>query len=893
MKLDLNLRSEAQPGTIAEKPLHRAPGTRSRPSTAARPPGRTPPNQPLLPLDHGGPAWRSFTAFPESALCHGIVTRFAAMLARHADRLAVDDGTSSMTYAQLAGLAERVAAALPQRAGAGPIPVGILLDHEARVPAAMLGILAAGHCYVSLDAGYPQERLAAIAANAGLGAIVCSGRLQAQATRLAGPSAPLVCLDHLPDAPPTHRPLHAFAVREPSDVASILYTSGSTGAPKGVFQDDRGLLHDVMQYANAIHLRPDDRLTMLYSAGTGGAVRDIWGALLTGASLHPRSPRQGATVLADFLRLGRPSIYHAVPVLLRHLGAAPAKDMQFPSVRIGYLAGDRLDAADAETFFRLFPNALLYTGLGATETSTIYVHRFIAPAMKLPGPRLPVGRPIPDRIVLLQDDQGNPVPPGEPGEIVVASRYLARGYWQAPALTAERFSADPERPGWRRFRTGDIGRLRPEDGLLEHLGRADQMVKLGGHRIELTAVEASIKALPGVAAAVALVRPGAGAAPRDALIAYWQPAGALDPRKAEIAGGAMLADLRHKLPPAMVPAELLSCAALPLLPNFKIDRAEVARRDAARTAKAALNAQVTRAGAAKGSAGQVADAAAEILQRAQPPAPGQNLLALGLDSLALVAFLVALEQRFDRTIPFEVVLAARTAARIGAWIDATSHYARPQAAGIITLRQAAAAAAPPLLWPHNLHGEVFDQIYRLLPLMPPDRDWIGLRNPGGQPGAAIADSVEDHVALMLAALRAAGLSPATGAIPVGWSFAGRLAWELASQMLAAGWHVPRVIILDAPPWPTRMPDADDDRTPQREAVRDHFLRLTAHYHARPAALDVGLVRADARFINQPDDLGWRALARRVTIATVPGNHSLFKGRRLESLAAALNDLLTA
>jgi amino acid adenylation domain-containing protein len=834
-----------------------------------------------LPLDHDGPVG-PFDPFPTTALDAPLPARFAHVAARSGARLAVVDALHRLTYTQLATLAARIAAALPARAPTGPDLIGILLEHEARFPAAMLGVLAAGHAYVPLDASYPPDRIAAIAAHAGLTAIICSQALWPTAAALAAPGVGVVSIDALPAGTddPSLRP-HPLA--EPGDVASILYTSGSTGEPKGVYQDHRGLLHDVMQYANAAHIGPNDRLTLLYSPGTAGAVRDIWGALLTGASLHVLPPRDGAEALAGFLRRTAPTLYHSVPVLMRHLAHASerAGHPPFPSVRLGYIAGDRLDATDVRAFFRLFPKALLYTGLGATEASTIYVHRFIRPGTPLPDERVPVGRAMPEREALLLDPDGEPVRDGEVGEIVVASRYIARGYWRAPDLTAERFGPDPGRPGWRRFRTGDMGRLRPEDGLLEHLGRADHMVKIGGQRIELPAVEAALKALPEVREATALVRPPRTVAAQPILVAHWQPASS-EP----VPDRALLMALRRTLPPAMVPAVLVRCAALPLLPNFKVDRAAVALADAA----------LVRAGdehrmPGSGAAWEVADEAARQMGVDGSVGLDGNVLALGMDSIALMEFTAGLERRLGRIVPLEVILAAGTPRRIGGWLDATSPLAAPGAAALVTLRQGPDPARTPLLWPHDLGGDVFDRVPALFPMIPPDRDWLGLRDPAGRDRQGAAETLEDHATLLLAMMREAGLSPKRGGIPIGWSFAGRLAWELASQMLSVGWNVPCVVVLDAPPWPTGIGPDFAEPYDDRQALRAHGYKLAAGYHARAAALDLVLVRASGTFGGVPEDLGWAALARRVTILRVPGDHAIFRSERIAATAAALCEAL--
>jgi pimeloyl-ACP methyl ester carboxylesterase len=319
-------------------------------------------------------------------------------------------------------------------------------------------------------------------------------------------------------------------------IAYILYTSGSTGQPKGVYQSQRNLLHDVMQYVHSIHLSARDRVTMLYSPGTSGAIRDLFGALLTGASLHMHSLRQaGFARLRERMAAERITVYHSVPPVFRGFLSVPG---QFDDVRIVYLAGDRLVPGDVDTFRRNFARgARIYTGIGSTEAATIYLQWFISHDTPL-GESVPLGRAIPDRNVRLID-----------GEIEVSSRYLALGYWRnAP------FDSTPGDPECRTFRPGDRARERP-DGLFEHLGRKDRQVKIRGYRVEIGEVERALEQHPG-AGDVAVVMAG------GALVACYTGREPIN----------WQAYLRTRLPSHMIPARFKRLAALPRLGNFKLDR---------------------------------------------------------------------------------------------------------------------------------------------------------------------------------------------------------------------------------------------------------------------------------------------------------------------------------
>jgi non-ribosomal peptide synthetase component F len=234
-----------------------------------------------LPLDYGGPVNRQFEPFPASALEGSVTERFEAIARRFSEHLAVQDMESALTYRELADLADRIGSTT-RLAADREGPVAILLGRVCEMPAALLGVLAAGRAYLPLDADQPIERNASIAAQAGVAALISAGDLAVSARDAFPNDVPIIDLERLnksPNSKPPSRP-------GPDDIAYIIYTSGSTGIPKGVYQNHRGLLHDIMQYTNTMHLNSDDRLSLVYSPNVMASVRDIHGALLNGASLH-------------------------------------------------------------------------------------------------------------------------------------------------------------------------------------------------------------------------------------------------------------------------------------------------------------------------------------------------------------------------------------------------------------------------------------------------------------------------------------------------------------------------------------------------------------------------------------------------------------------------------
>ena len=255
----------------------------------------------------------------------------------------------------------------------------------------------------------------------------------------------------------------------PDDLAFIVYTSGSTGHPKGVCHSHRNLLHGVLLQTNALHVNAEDRIALVYSLAVIAGIREMMFALLNGAALHilPPNALQAEGLVREIEARGI-TVFRVVPVLLRRIAQVLGPDRRLDSVRIVTLASERVDWSDYDLFRRHFsPKAFLFLLFGSTECG-IFAHWFVDTRLRAAGSRLPVGRALPDVRVTIEADDGRPVGDGEVGEFVLASRYVALGYWREPDLTARAFTVDPDDSKVRIFKTGDVGRLRP-DGLLEYL----------------------------------------------------------------------------------------------------------------------------------------------------------------------------------------------------------------------------------------------------------------------------------------------------------------------------------------------------------------------------------------------------------------------------------------
>ncbi|HZM71053.1 MAG TPA: amino acid adenylation domain-containing protein, partial [Candidatus Cryosericum sp.] len=500
----------------------------------------------------------AFTPFERGDVEQSIPARFARQVAAGPDRPAVVTASTRWTYAQLDSTSNRVARAILARRGSPGDRVGLLFEHDAPLLAGLLGALKAGRTYVPLDPRYPVARNTLLLRDAHVAAIVSDDANLDLARSLAGARVAVV-----PAGDASAGSDEVQVKTTPGDLAYILYTSGSTGVPKGVMQSHRNVLHHIRNYTNALHLGPRDRLSLLSSYTFDAAVMDIFGALLNGAALCLRSLRdEGLPHLARWLRDEQITVYHSTPTVYRYLLGTLTGSEAFPRLRIIVLGGEAVYKRDVDLYKKHFgPGCVLVNGLGPTE-STLALQYFLDRDTEVARHAVPVGFPVEDAEVLLLDGSGHPT--DVYGEIAVRSPSVALGYWQKPELTRRNFLEAGPADARRLYRTGDMGRRLP-DGSIEFVGRRDQQVKIRGHRVEVGEVESALLALGSIKEAVVTARSESG---ETCLVAYLVPDGPPAP-----AARALRRALLERLPDYMVPSSFVPLDGLPVTPNGKIDYA--------------------------------------------------------------------------------------------------------------------------------------------------------------------------------------------------------------------------------------------------------------------------------------------------------------------------------
>ncbi|MEU8928217.1 amino acid adenylation domain-containing protein, partial [Kitasatospora sp. NPDC048545] len=486
---------------------------------------------------------------------------FAAQAARTPDATALVFGDERLSYAELDARADRLARLLAAR-GVGPErTVALVLERSVEMVVALLATVKAGAAYLPVDPEYPTDRIAVVLAD-GNPALVLATRATADVAHAAG-AEPLLLDTEETLAEQAERNAPLTVALRPEHPAYVIFTSGSTGRPKGVAVPHGGIVNRLAWMQHAYGLTAEDRVLQKTPFGFDVSVWEFFWPLLEGATLVLAKPggHRDPAYLAELIRRERITVTHFVPSMLQAFVQEPAA-AGCTDLRGVMCSGEALPADLRDRFFAVLPQVPLHNLYGPTEASVDVTAWACTPADT--GTSVPIGRPVWNTRVHVLDTALRPVTVGVAGELYLAGDQLARGYLGRPALTAERFVADPSGPaGTRMYRTGDLVRWNAE-GALEYLGRTDDQVKLRGFRIELGEIETRLTAHPSVATAAVIVREDQPGDRR--LVGYVVPArGAVDTAE-------LLAHLAGSLPDYMVPAALVVLDALPVTVNGKLDR---------------------------------------------------------------------------------------------------------------------------------------------------------------------------------------------------------------------------------------------------------------------------------------------------------------------------------
>jgi len=893
------------------------------------------------PLDWNGPADRIFTEFRDDDLDRPIIDHLERVARRHRNSIAVTDSDTSLSFQELwdglSGLAETIAAETQP----GDL-IGILLPTCSMFPLAILACLAAGRPFVALDPHYPGKWLSQVLEDARPALII--GR-QDILRSVDISQARVIHLTRLPQAARTGWRPNELGMDQPACVA---FTSGSTGRPKGIVNSQRNLLQRVAQSINAAHINAEDRFLTLASLSTIVGVRDIMTALLAGANVHLLDPqRAGAREILNVIRAESITILFAFPALLRSLiayGGEQAGD----ALRLVRIGGDTTLWSDID---------LLHVWLGAeaaiqliyAATEAPMMQWFVDNSCRADDARIPIGYPLPGNCLALIDEYGRTTPPGEIGELVVASRYVALGLWADGRCAAGNIECIGT-PPCRLFRTGDLVRQRP-DGLLERIGRKDRQVKIRGDRVDLDGVEAILRQHPLVRDVAALARPAnlsnahsgherpvrfkTNSADGEVnLVAYVSlrdeaPARTLDDAKETLDE---LKELMRSAPPSMRPGRLYLTHEIPRLPNFKPDLRALKALDSValqnERAKVAASAETGPAGG-DCIALTVARVWEEVLQM-PVGGPEDDFFDVGGDSLKAIKFILHLE----RALGLELSLTLITEApKFAGLCEALKEHRTTRYVPLVALKPG--DQSPPVFIVHGLGGHVAG-FFPMTRRMTYPGAVIGIQARGLAGKEPPHATVEAMAAEYLREVKA--LQPDGPYNLCGYSFGGLVAFEMARRLRESGDEVALVGLFDTLMSPLRWPLRSWLSIVSRRMVQFAAGVIGAPVHSWPAAVwkmgcrvcarlrgflksapvrvlkvQASALIASARYrpgfypgeltlftpeerepgLPSPQAI-WRTHAAALSIVETAGDHwTMFSAPNAESVAASLKHCLTA
>ncbi|MDI1480355.1 amino acid adenylation domain-containing protein [Polyangium sp. y55x31] len=768
------------------------------------------------------------------------------------ERVALTDGDIQMTYGELVARASALGGELAAQGVGRGDHVGVCVPRSAALVIGMLGAWYAGAAYVPLDPAHPDERIGFVLRDAGVRVVVTSEELSSRF------------------APFGVRPVVGSGSTERGaipkglssrDRAYVIYTSGTTGNPKGV-----AISHGNVQalYAGArqsFDFREDDVWTLFHSHAFDFSVWEMCGALLHGGRLVivPEATARSAGAYLELIASERVTVVNQTPTAFRALVDADLRrpESGLSSVRCIMLGGEAIDLRVLRAWSSARPNARtrFMTLYGPTEATVLVTMGEIEHERDSEG-GAPLGRPIGGAGVHLLDAYGEPVPDGAVGEICLGGPGVASGYLHRPDLDAARFSyarlggAAPE----RLYRTGDLARF-DDRGELEYLGRLDDQVKIRGYRIELGEVEAAMESLPFVRQACVVVdRRSAGGA---RLVAFVCVAGAADLGAPEDVGARFMAELRQRLPSAMVPAAFALVDELPRNTSGKVDRSALQAR--APTVRAS----------GRDCTGPRTETERRMLAiwrgvlGVDSLGVRDDFFDLGGHSLLAVTLMHRLREELGVTLPVSALFEAPCIEALALRVECAGH--EPSQGGpLVLLHRGSATPQLFLLHPSGGRAAAYAELVREAR---PAMRVYGVESRACTTGERELEAMQDMARAYAAAItaRAAGGGPI---LLGGWSFGGVLSTLVADELGRAAVPVRHLFLFDAltlPAGVTYTPSALDELASLCGASLTHDLLEHAPRLERDLAEALRGVPAPERRARM---LGW-ARARRLLVTSLP------------------------
>ncbi|CZT29750.1 amino acid adenylation domain-containing protein [Pseudomonas cerasi] len=705
--------------------------------------------------------WNATAAdFPSEACMHSLIE---AQVRATPDAPALVFATEQLSYVQLNARANQLAHRL-RESGVGPdVLVGICVERSLELVIGLLAIIKAGGAYVPLDPDYPEDRLAYMMQDSGIGLLLTQAALL---ERLPVPrQVQSLCLDQDGDWLEGYSTANPVNLSHPLNLAYVIYTSGSTGKPKGAGNSHRALVNRLHWMQKAYALDGSDTALQKTPFSFDVSVWEFFWPLMTGARLAMALPgdHRDPERLVQTIREYQVTTLHFVPSMLQAFMAHPQVE-SCNTLRRVVCSGEALPAELAAQVLKRLPQAGLYNLYGPTEAAIDVTHWTCSTDDIL---SVPIGQPIDNLKTHILDDGLLPAAQGVAAELYLGGVGLARGYHNRAALTAERFVPDPfdEQGGGRLYRTGDLARYR-DAGVIDYAGRIDHQVKIRGLRIELGEIEARLHEHAAVREATVIDIDGASG---KQLVAYVVPTDAAD--APDVLRERLQAHLKAHVPDYMVPGYFVFIDSMPLTANGKLDRRALPKPDVARSQQGYVAPRTA-------FEQRLAELWEQVLH-VERVGLNDNFFALGGHSLLAVSLAGRIRETFDISIKLHDLLLLQTLGELADFMRADE--ARVKSA-VIAMNANGSTHAPLFCLPPGGGGTY--SYYPLAGKLGDSRRVYGLVNKAYVVPGWFDTSWPDMVDYYVELIRTT--QPHGPYNLLGWSMGGALAIEVAHVLERAG-----------------------------------------------------------------------------------------------------------